>query len=102
MAMTPEGRVKNKIKKWLKDRGVWFFMPIGGPFTTHGVPDFICCVKGRFLAIEAKAPGKRKNVTANQERKIHEIQSAGGMALVVDDAEQLGELERALKDLGML
>jgi hypothetical protein len=42
-----------------------------------------------MLAIETKAPGKRGNTTANQDRHIANIQAAGGIALVVDDVEQL-------------
>jgi len=40
---------------------------------------------------ETKAPGKIKNVTANQEREINDIISAYGLALVVDDVEQVKE-----------
>jgi hypothetical protein len=87
--MTPEGRVKNGVKKVLKDRGIWFFMPMQNGFGVVGIPDFICCWEGHFLAIETKAPGKRGDTTANQERKLQEIRDHGGMSLVVDDAQQL-------------
>ena len=89
MANTPEGRVKADIKKWLKARGIWFFMPVGNGMGVVGIPDFICCAKGEFLAIEAKAPGKRGNTTPNQQRVLFEISAAGGISLVVDDASQL-------------
>lgn len=81
--MTPEGRVKNDIRKFLKSvPDCWFFMPIGGPFSAHGVPDIVGTVGGRFFAIECKAPGKHNNVTANQERVIGLINGAGGLAFV--------------------
>jgi hypothetical protein len=41
------------------------------------------------LAIETKAPGKRGDTTANQDRKLQEIQDHGGYSLVVDDVQQL-------------
>lgn len=92
--MTPEGRVKKDIRKWLKDRGVWFYMPVQSGMGVVGIPDFVCCWAGRFLAIEAKAPGKRGNTTPNQDHRIAEIRSAGGIAVVVDDVSQLTEIER--------
>ena len=92
MAATPEGKVKDQIKKLLRDKQIWFFMPVPGRISVHGVPDFICCWNGRFLAIEAKAPGRRGNTTPNQDQRIKEIQRADGVALVVDDVEQLKEV----------
>ena len=91
MATTPEGRVKAAIKKWLKERQIWFYMPMQSGMGVVGIPDFICCWNGKFLAIEAKAPGKRSSTTANQDQRIHEIRSARGYAIVVDDANQLNE-----------
>ena len=42
--------------------------------------------------METKAPGKRNNTNANQDQRIKEIQRADGVALVVDDVEQLKEV----------
>lgn len=89
MAATPEAKVKAKIKAWLKQRGIWYCMPIGTGFGNSGVPDFVCCADGRMLAIEAKAPGKRRNTTDLQDRQIEAIRAAGGIAVVVDDVSQL-------------
>ena len=89
MAMTPEGRVKEAVKKELTARGIWFYLPSQNGRGVVGIPDFICCWQGRMLAIETKAPGKRGNTTANQDRHIANIQAAGGIALVIDDVEQL-------------
>lgn len=92
MATTPEGRVKAAVKKWLKERGIWFCMPMGTGFGNSGVPDFVCCWGGRFLAIETKAPGKRGNTTVLQKQQIAAIQAALGVAVVVDDVAQLDQL----------
>jgi len=89
MATTPEGRVKAKVKEWLRSRGVWFCMPMGTGFGVNGVPDFICCWDGMFFSIETKAPGKIKNVTVGQQRQMELIRKAGGIALVIDDVTQL-------------
>lgn len=86
MAKTPEARVKDAIKKWLREiPECWFFMPIGGPFAVHGVPDIVGLVRGRFFGIECKAPGKESNTTANQEATIEFINAAGGVAFVASD-----------------
>lgn len=84
--MTPEGKVKAKIKAYLKTiPNCWFFMPIGGPYTTHGVPDIVGSVDGYFFAIECKAPGKEDNTTANQNAVLGMIRIANGLALVTSD-----------------
>jgi pantoate kinase len=83
MASTPEGKVKAKIKAILKEHNVYYAMPMGTGFGNSGVPDFLCCVNGEFLAIEAKA-GKGKP-TALQEKNMRDIAAAGGRALVVSD-----------------
>jgi hypothetical protein len=99
--MTPEGRVKAAVKRVLKGRGVWYYMPIQNGMGVTGIPDFIGCqpvtisadmvgqTVGLFIAVETKAPGKRSNVSANQQARIQEIEAASGRTLVVDDAEQL-------------
>ena len=87
--MTPEGRVKDAVKKVLKKHGIWCFMPMQNGFGVVGVPDFICCFHGMFLGVETKAPGKREQTTPNQDRVLREIVEHGGYTLVVDDAKQL-------------
>jgi hypothetical protein len=54
-----------------------------------GCPDILVCYKGLFMAFETKAPGKIKNVTANQQREIDGILRVNGLAHVVDDVEQV-------------
>lgn len=98
MATTPEGKVKNDIKKLLKKRGFYFFSPIGSAYGTHGIPDIIVCAQGRFIGIEVKAPGKEHTVTANQERHLQEIDKSGGVALIAASAEAL---DVHLKMLGL-
>lgn len=95
MARTPEGAVKHAVKAWLKARGIWHFSPVSNGMGVHGIPDFVCCWNGRFIGIETKAPGKRKNVSAKQEMQIAAIHKAGGSAIVVDDVSQLEVLDHA-------
>ena len=96
MAATPEAKVKAKIKKILKDHCVYFAMPIGTGYGSSGVPDFLCCVNGNFLAIEAKA-GKG-TTTALQNKNIREIKESGGMAVVIAEEQlELGYLEQLIQ-----
>jgi len=94
MATTPEAKVKAKIKVILKVYDIYYAMPIGTGYGNSGVPDFLCCVRGRFLAIEAKA-GKGKT-TALQDKNIKQIIASGGLAIVVNE-DNIGELESLLK-----
>ena len=89
MGMTPEGKVKKKVKEYLQSIGAWYYMPVSNGMGRVGCPDILVCYEGRFLAFETKAPGKIKNVTANQQREIDAIQSVNGLAHVVDDVEQV-------------
>jgi Holliday junction resolvase len=94
MAKTPEGRIKDAVVKLLKAHGVYYFFPATHGYGRSGVPDIVCCVKGRFLAIECKAPGKKP--TALQEREMGRIGEAGGVALVID-SEDVSGLDGMLK-----
>lgn len=80
---TPESKVKTAIKRVLASAGVYYTMPMGTGYGKSGVPDFICCVSGYFLAIEAKA-GKG-TTTALQDREIAAIFDAGGTALIINE-----------------
>lgn len=75
---TPEGKVKKEIKEWLDGMGAYWFMPVQSGYGINGTPDLICCLHGRFLGIETKAPGKKPNPW--QEREIARIRKAGGVA----------------------
>lgn len=94
MAQTPEAKVKAKIKDLLKKYGVYYAMPIGTGYGNSGVPDFLCCAGGHFLAIEAKANGGKP--TALQLKNIKQINDGGGTAVVIDET-NLTMLEAVIK-----
>ena len=96
MAATPEAKVKAKIKKILEAEGVYYAMPIGSAFGNSGVPDFLCCVNGFFMAIEAKANGGK--ATALQKKHLQKINAEGGYALIIDE-ETLPHLTTMIRDL---
>jgi hypothetical protein len=92
MGMTPEGKVKKAIKAYFKEIGAWYYMPMSNGMGRVGCPDFIVCYRGLFLAFETKAPGKLNNVTPNQRREIDAIVLAAGVAVVVDDVQQVKDV----------
>ena len=95
MASTPEAKVKEKIKKILKERGAYYAMPMGTGYGNSGVPDFLCCVNGFFVAIEAKA-GKGVP-TALQWKNLKEVNAAGGYSCVINE-NNLDYLEKAIAE----
>lgn len=93
--MTPEGKVKAAVKKILTEAGAWYCPPLGAGYGRAGVPDFIVCHRGKFVAIECKA-GKGKT-TALQDRELAAIAGAGGHTFVIRE-DGLGYLKTMLKD----
>jgi len=84
MAATPEAKVKKQIRAILDEYGAYYAMPIGSGYGNSGVPDFLVCYKGWFIGIEAKA-GKG-TTTALQEFNLDKISKAGGIPLVINEA----------------
>ena len=65
----------------------FFWKEHGSVYGTNGLPDIICCYKGRFLGLECKLPGGR--LTELQKRAIEKINSAGGIACRVESVEDV-------------
>ena len=91
-----ERDIVTAIKKYLASLGsdVFFWKEHGSVYGTNGVPDIICCYKGRFLGLECKLPGGR--LTKIQKRTIEKINRAGGIACRVESIEDVKRvIERA-------
>lgn len=99
MAMTPEAKVKKQIRAMLDAHGVYYAMPMGTGYGNSGVPDFLCCYNGFFLAVEAKA-GKGKT-TALQDANIERIRASKGVALVINEEtlQMLAHTLQAMEDI---
>jgi Holliday junction resolvase len=81
--MTPEGKVKRKAIAELQKLGMYIFFPATGGFGRSGIPDIVCCYKGKFIGIECKANGNKP--TALQQSNLEEIVNNGGIAIVIDE-----------------
>lgn len=76
---TPESYEKEDICKYLDSIGAWYCKPATYGRGKSGVPDIVACIKGKFVAIEVKRPGKV--ATKIQARRMDEIKAAGGIAI---------------------
>lgn len=77
--MTPEGILKKQVKEYLDERGAYYFMPVQMGIGAATV-DFLCCVRGRFVAIETKIWPRKP--TARQLLCLNRVREAGGIAVV--------------------
>ena len=84
MASTPEGKVKDQIKKRLKAARAYWTMPVMTGMATNGTPDFTVCYQGRYLAIEAKAGDGVP--TELQWVRLMEVERAGGDTMVINES----------------
>lgn len=66
----------------------------GGMYGTAGIPDVICCHKGRFIAFEVKT--ETGKATLLQEITLRRITEAGGKAVLV---RSLDEVKAVMEDL---
>jgi hypothetical protein len=89
MATTPEGKVKNAVKKLLKAHGAYWHMPVQNGMGAPSL-DFIGCHRGSYYGIETKAGDKKP--TPRQEHTMNEIRQAGGLAFLVNEVSGMDDL----------
>lgn len=114
MAKTPEGVVKDAVKKRLEHYGVvpfmkvsengptptgFYWMPVQGAFSVHGPHDFIINWAGVFCTIETKAPNNREDATPNQRQFGIAVNRCGGIAMIgVRDAGAVDTMAQMIQD----
>ena len=81
--VSPEGKVKLYIKKFMKTHfpNAWQYCPMGGPFGKSGAPDFLYLIEGILIGIEAKADKGR--LSAIQELTMKQMSAQGALCAVV-------------------
>lgn len=98
MKLGAERNVKREIKKALTKLNVWHYMPSANVYGRGGIPDFICCLKGRFIAIEAKREKEgAKGLTPLQIMESKKILAHGGEYHVVWSQETLEKMRLRLE-----
>jgi Holliday junction resolvase len=95
MAKTPEGEIKDQVRKVLDEMGAYYFFPAANGYGRTGIPDVIACVGGHFVGIECKAGSKQP--TALQQRELDNIEKAEGTGLIVN-ADNIDSLKDILEN----
>ena len=93
---TPEGYVKDKVRKYLKAIGAYRFSPVQVGLGAATLDDLVC-VGGRFVGLEYKREGKVP--TPRQRLTMDQIRRAGGIAIWGDNAEHI--IEQLKERLGL-
>jgi len=94
--MTPEGKVKKKVKKILDDLKAYHFSPMTAGYGRSGVPDIIVCYKGKFIGIECKAGNNEPTLLQKHNMKL--INDNQGLAFVINES-NIDELLTIMKGL---
>jgi Holliday junction resolvase len=90
MSSKPESRLSSRIIKTLRAEApepCWFAKIPGTAFSA-GLPDIIGCVRGRFIAVEVKMPGRENTLTARQAAVLDLLEHAGARVGVVTSVEE--------------
>ena len=91
-----ESTIQKAILDYLKSLGVWCFAFKASICNERGVPDIICCYKGRFIGLEVKtARGKPSSI---QRAQIRRINCAMGKAKVVRSVDEVKEVLKELDE----
>jgi cytochrome c1 len=79
---TPEGKVKARVKELLNEHGAYHHWPVQ---TGYGEPTLDCvgCHRGKYFAIETKAPGEQ--LTPRQNFTKEKMEAAGAKVFVVGE-----------------
>jgi hypothetical protein len=92
-----EESVKDKIKQILKEMKVPFDMPPANGYGRAGNFDFVCCVDGAYLGIEAKRDAKEQPTRLQTEHAVEFIGANGTAMLLHKD--NLHLLPKVIDDL---
>mgnify|MGYP000852614071 FL=1 len=91
-----EKEITSAIMRYLKSVPRCFcWKEHGGMYGTAGLPDIICCIKGRFVAFEVKTPSGR--LTKLQEATMRKIRDAKGEVFKVTSVEDVKVILDALE-----
>lgn len=79
--MGEEKNFEKRVRNYLSSVGGWSVKFFANSYTARGIPDLLCCVNGKFLAIEVKATNGRPSKL--QELTIEQIKNAGGYGIIL-------------------
>lgn len=99
-----ESRVRDNIKDYLlslaKLGQCWFLKVLGNGMQKGGVPDYLICYKGRFVAVELKKPVDSYGLSGRQRIELNKIERAGGViGREITSVEELKDIIKSLDEL---
>lgn len=80
MTQGPEAKLTKATLKRLRELPMSWWVKFPGSRFKGGIPDILGCYRGKFVAIEMKAPETGHELTLLQANTIKKIQAAGGRA----------------------
>ena len=88
-----ENALSHLVDNYLRDlegkRIAWRLNVAGSATQRGGVPDYLICYRGNFVAVELKRPNGTYGVTKRQAAHMQRIVDAGGYATKIESVEQL-------------
>ena len=94
--MTEEGAIKKKVRANIRASGGYVFSPVQMGMGSPTLDD-LCCIGGKFVAVEYKAEGKIP--TPRQQLTMRQIRQAGGIAVWGDTSDRV--IEQIKQALGL-
>lgn len=95
-----ESKISKKIRDYVISRGGFAVKIWGTPGQEKGIPDNLCCYRGRFLGLETKRD-EFGEATPYQQYQLDRITAAGGIATVIHTVKQAEAiLNRIDEELG--
>lgn len=77
-----ETQFKQEVQEYLNENNIYHIKYWGGGrFTKAGVPDLLCCINGRFVAVELKVNDNKASML--QEFNIKKIKMSGGIGMIL-------------------
>lgn len=80
-----EKQFQNEVVQFLKSHNIYHLKIWGGGFQKAGIPDLLCCIRGKFVALELKT--EKGTPTVLQKYNLYKIQEAEGYARVLRPSE---------------
>lgn len=97
-----ESDLVRRIVTELQDRWPlsWWMKVHGSPYQPAGTGDIIGCIRGRFVSLEVKVPGKEDTLTKRQRHHLELIRRAQGHSAMVTSVEEALRVAAEAADRG--
>ncbi len=80
-----EKQFQKQVTDFLHSQNIYYVKVWGGGFQRAGIPDLLCCIRGKFVALELKT--EKGTPTVLQKYNIFKIQESGGFARILRPSE---------------